>query len=318
MAEPFWPVYGVPGVFEPNTETVETPPGSGLYSTGTLVETPLGSGLYAFTVALPSPPDITPHTDYAPVPRVDVLFDNLPFGAVYVTVFQISAEGTIPVRSAIRSFAAGGYFITDYEVPLGIPVSYRAEQFDAAGNSMGFTDTATTQVDIPVGVAVFQDPLEPAVSAVVGCEASFAETLSRTREVKRHLIGFETIALMGAMSLLEDVNLRVWADADVTQRKFDAVLSRTQVLVRTMPPMPLPRAFHVVIPSPKRVPFDIRFDGETNVWDLTAFEVTRSTLDIIVPPVTWQRVIDAYPTWADVIAAHPTWLDVLKNPPPEA
>jgi len=315
MAEAFWPVYGVPGLYEPNSETPEDPPGSGLYSTGTLVGS---GGLYEFDIAPPLPPQLTPHTDYAPVPRVDILFESLPFGAVELTVLQISDEGVVPVRSAERKFAAGGFFITDYEVPLGIPVSYRAEQFDADGNSMGLTETATVTVNIPVGVAVFQDPLEPDVSAVVGCEESFAASLSRSREVKRHRIGFDTIALMGAMSLLENVNLRSWASTDTDQAKFDLVLERTHVVIRTMPPMPLPRVFHVVIPDITRVPFDLRFDGETNVWDLTAFEVSRSTLDVLVSPVSWRRIIDAYPTWADLIAAHPTWLDVMRNPPPEA
>lgn len=260
---------------------------------------------------------LTGRTDKKPCPRVDILFDSLAAGTATATVYQISDEGKVPVRNAEGVYAAGGLFVTDYEVPLGVPVTYTAEQFDASGVSLGYTTQATVQVDSLPGAAWVQDPLDPSSAVEVGAADGFADEVKETREVKLVRVGNDTVALMAAMGLIENVSLRTWTDSPEDAAAYRAVLRRTQVLVRTMPNMPIPRCLHIVAAVIPRRGFDIAQGGTLYVWDLVGDEVTRSALNIIVPVVTWQRYIDAFPTWGDFDAAYGTWLDALENPPAE-
>jgi len=252
-----------------------------------------------------------------PSPRVELVVSAVDGGVSTVTVLQLSSEGQVVVRNGRRISAAGGAFLVDYEVPLGVPVEYRLEQFNGAGTSLGFTSPVSTQVDIPIGMVVIQDPLAPANAVMLRAERSFAETTGFKRSLQLYPSGNDTIALMGERGLLDSVNLSVIAEADDDQTTLDAILAEGTLLVRTMPPMPVPRALHVVIDSPRRVPFDAHWGGQVSVYQLEGSQVSMLPLDIIVPVVTWQRVIDAYPTWTALMAAHATWLDLIKNPPPE-
>jgi len=261
---------------------------------------------------------LTPWYNANPCPRVDVTITGLATAVQTVTVWQITDEGRVPVRNATNVYAVGGLFVTDYEPPLGVTVSYAAEQFNAAGASLGWTESTSTYLVSGALTAWFQDPLDPASAVMTTMDASFADEVSETREVKLHRIGNETIALMGYQGLIEGLNLRVYTTSAVDADRLRAVLRRTQVLVRTVPPVPIPRALHVVIPKVPQKGIDITGGGEVYVWDLEGDQVTRSSLDLTIPVVSWQRYMNKYATWADFIAAYPTWFDAIKNPPPEA
>jgi hypothetical protein len=264
------------------------------------------------------PVTLTARSDANPCPRVDVSLTGLASTVQSVTVWQITDEGRFPVRNGSNIYAVGGAIVTDYEPPLGVPVSYAAEQFDSAGIFVGWTDSSSTTIAADPVTAWFQDPLDPASAVRTTMDASFADKVSETREVKLHRIGDETIALMGYRGLIQGLTMRVYTTSAADADDLRAVLRRTQVLVRTPPPVPIPRALHVVIPTVPQKGVDITGGGSVYVWDLEGDQVTRSSLDIAVPVVTWQRYINKYPTWADFIAAYPTWFDAMKNPPPEA
>jgi hypothetical protein len=255
--------------------------------------------------------------DMDPSPRVHVTVTD-PFPtADSLTVLQLSIDGQIEVRNGVRISAVGGNFVPDYEVPLGVQVQYRVEFFTAAGVSLGLSEPETTQVDVEVGKAIFQDYLAPENAVMVDAEKRFAEDIKSSRTLQLYRAGLDTIALMGEQGLLESVNLRVVTLTEADQVGLDRILNEGTVLIRTMPPMPVPRLLFAVIGTPTRVPINARWGGTMSYFDLVGDQVSRNILDIIVPVVTWQRIIDAYPTWADLIAAHSTWLDLIKNPPPE-
>lgn len=88
-------------------------------------------------------PTLTPYTDAAPCPRVEVFFDAFAPGTETVTVLRMSGGRTFPVRGAVRAATAGSMTRIDFECPFNMSVAYRAEMLDAAGLSLGFTDTAT-------------------------------------------------------------------------------------------------------------------------------------------------------------------------------
>lgn len=265
-------------------------------------------------------PTLTPSDDMEPSPRVEILFDEAELdGSIdTLTVHQISAAGDIEVRNAILRSAVGGFFITDYEVPIGIPVTYRAEQFDSNGVTLGFTDSADTQVNIAPGALVIQDPLAPENAVLVTAEQRFAEQLGYTRPVRLYPAGLNTVALMGERGLLEGIPLRVFTESEEDAALLADVLAEGTFLVRSMPPFPIPRILHAVVPSPQWIPLDARFGGTWNEWDLTSSQISRNTIDIIVPVVTYERYNDGYATYADFNAARSTYLGHIADPPPEA
>lgn len=82
-------------------------------------------------------------TDAVPCPRVEVFFPSFDAGTARVTVYRLSGGREFQVRGAVNAVTAGSLSRIDFEVPLNVEVSYRAEQFDAAGVSLGFTPTTT-------------------------------------------------------------------------------------------------------------------------------------------------------------------------------
>jgi hypothetical protein len=258
--------------------------------------------------------------DMSPQPRVELVIDpaDLDAATATVTVLQLSKWGQVPVRSARGRAVAGGLAVTDFEAPPGVVTTYRVEQFDAGGASLGFALNLTAQVTIPEGHAVIADPLVPANALLVEAERAFAAELKHSRSTSFYRAGNETIALSGPRSLLQDVNLRCYTETEEDREMFEAITAESVIVVRTMPSMRLPGSFYASTPDVVMLPWDAHEDGETDEWQLTGQEITRPVIDIVVPTYTWQDVIDYYPTWADLIADRATWLDLIRNPPPSA
>ena len=266
---------------------------------------------------------VTPHEDMDPSPRVDVFIDDadLDGSTVTITVHQISVAGDLEVRNMVGVAATGGFAATDYEPPLGVPVTYRVAQYDSGGAELGFALELTTQVDIGDGYAVLSDPLVPAVAVMVEAHIDFGGVLRRTRPTRVYRAGLRTVALMGMQGLLEDVPLRCQTKTLDDADALEDVLAAGQFLVRLMPSGGrLPLILHVVVPSPVQIPIDVQFGGELVEWDMSGTEVSRPEIDIIVPVVNYQLLTDyvasvAGGTYADMQVLWSTYLDLLRNPP---
>lgn len=264
---------------------------------------------------------VTPHTDMDPSPRVVVDIDDsdLDVATSTITVWQISAAGEFRCRGMINQPSAGGFIETDYEVPVGVPVSYRVEQFNASGTSLGFVLNMSTQVDIADGVAVFSDPLSPTRAVLVEAHVDFGGQLVKQRPTRLYRAGGETIALSGQQGMYEEVPLRCQtqtiADADL----LDEILSETQVLIRLMPSGGrLPGVFHAVIPAPTQVPMDVQYGGEWIRWELSGTQVSRTEVDVLVPVYPYSLYAAAFATYGNAALTYSTYLDARRNPPSEA
>lgn len=283
----------------------------------------LDGGVFALELVGPTAPIPSPFVSMDPQPRVELLFDSLPAEAVFARVVQISSEGERTVRTDTVGgvvYAAGGFTVTDYEPPLGVPVTYRAMQYNAAGSELGWTDSATVRLDIDPSMVVVSDPLSPGVAVMVEAKDDFGSRASVSRQVSLVRIGFDTVALMGSAGLASDVPVSVQTKTLADAAQLVRVLRNGYVLVRSMPaPLPLfPRNLHAVIPVVDPVPVDVHWGGEWVLFPLVGQEVTRSELPIVEPTVTWDQVVAAYPTWDALLAAHSTWLDLLSDPPSAA
>lgn len=319
MADELKPVVSQPGVVRiPDTST-EYSPGSGMWSLEGGVETSTGSGIWAF----PAGPAFELTTTSVP-PTVRLAFDesDLP-GSTHTLVVSRTHDGiTETVRSAWALFAAGGAVLTDSEVPVGVSVSYAAEAFDADGNALGKTEAVTAFIDSDPATGWISDPTNPNLVVRVSLLDDFADTLSTVRQVQTYQVGNRVVALLGSLGKLQNINIRVRTDTVEDGQTLALVLAQTSVLIRTSPPADVPRLLYVIVPEVNKTGTggldDIQFGGGAAIWQGTGQEVSTTTLDILVPLVTWQTYIDAFSdaTWADVIAIYSgTWLDAIENPP---
>lgn len=262
-------------------------------------------------------PTLTGYTDMAPCPRVDVLIDaaEVDPSAVTLTIFQSSAEGEFAVRDGSDLTAAGGAFVTDYEAPLGVEVTYFARQYSADGDLIGLTASASTTLVYSSGVAVISDPLAPLGAVQVTCERSFGSSLVPAREISTYRVGRNTVALMGEQGGFRGIPMPVVTFTSESADALEDLIAEGRLLVRTAPPMRLPRLLNIAVSSCAQEPLDFHVGGETVRWPLVGEQIARSELAVLEPVVTWQEYIDAFVTWQDMIDVYPTWLDAISNPP---
>ncbi|ROS52922.1 hypothetical protein [Frigoribacterium sp. PhB24] len=259
---------------------------------------------------------------YAPVltPDVDDTSVGVRFSTVdpktqTMTVVAITEEGSYPVRQADRAYAVGGFQVVDHEAPLGVVVTYRGQMFSADGADLGYTDSASTQLDIDPSLVVFSDPLVPSNRVILEAKGDFGTKRVRRRPGNTFRVGSRTIGLFAPLGLLEAVGLAVQTWTADEAATLNAVLEAMPVLVRSMPPARIPRQLYVAIDQPEVEDIDVQYGGGWSIYPLQGAEVSRSVTDIVVPIVTWQTYMDVYPTWAEFNAAYATWLDAMENPP---
>lgn len=304
----FTPVIGSPGTFQNSVVTPTGTAGIDSISGGTEVDT----GIWQFDVESLS--SITTTTS-PPSARIVYGPDILPTGTQTLHVNRVADGVTYTVRGASNAFAAGGAVIEDWEIPVGVLVTYQATAFDESGVSLGSVEEFTATVSCPPSLAWISDPVNPNSVVQVQARRDFGDTLTNVRQVQTYQVGDRVVALLGAMGKLSNLNLHVQtktlADADMLK----TILMQTSVLIRTTPPTRVPRLLYVVVPQVNEVDNDVQWGGSWVEWALTGTEVSPTTLDILIPVTTWQDYIDAFPTWQDMIDAYDTWFDAMKTPP---
>lgn len=180
-------------------------------------------------------PTLTPYLDADPCPRVEVFFPSFTAGTATVTVYRLAAGRTFDVRGAVRAATAGQLTRIDNEVPFNMPVTYRAEQFNAAGISLGFTDSTT--VTLTVADSWMHNPLDPQGAAKVDLGGGTGGVVSMpTPGVVSYPLGRRVGVVVseprrGVAGLPVDVRTRSDADADRIQAMVGGYGNNTVPLV---------------------------------------------------------------------------------------
>lgn len=264
-------------------------------------------------------PTLTAYATMDPQPRVQVAFDEaeLDPATVTISVLQISDAGEVVVRDADRRSALGGFVVVDYEVPLGLLVTYQAREFDVNGAVVGLTDSASVTVSIPVGMVVVSDPLASGRAVLVQAAQGFLSEISASRPLTRYQVGRSTVALMGELRLPTGIPLPVVTFDDASSDALYEILAEGSALFRMMPAMGIRRPLYVSVGSVGQVFVGFPAGASVTTWPVVADEISRTDLDTILPAVTWQRYVDAFDTWQDMIDVYTTWLDAITDPPAE-
>jgi hypothetical protein len=259
-------------------------------------------------------PAATVRLDFDPVPRVELVFSSVPVEAETATVVRLVNGKTSRVRGAVNVFAAGGFATVDTETPFLVDVEYRAELFDAAGETLGFTDGTTVFLDLDI--TCFHNPLDPSTGVQVDPLPSFAAELSQPfmGDVVRPAGSSKPVLVSFGRTAVSGVNLDVATDTTEQAEAFAGLFqsgdipSLPIVCVRTHPRWRLPLPFFAAVLDPREARFDVQFGGEIRYWYLSADEVRAPAEALSAPVLSYLDLEVSYANYSDMEAAYATYL----------
>lgn len=171
-----------------------------------------------------SAPTLTAYVDAAPCPRVEVFFPSFDAGTAYVTVYRLVGGQERQVRGAVAAPTGGTLTRIDFEVPFNRPATYRAEQFNASGVSLGFTPSAS--ITVVSALSWMHNPLNPEGAARIELGGDSASRIERptpgvvSRPRGRRVGVVLTEPRQGVSGLQLDVRTTTETDADLVQAMF--------------------------------------------------------------------------------------------------
>lgn len=263
-------------------------------------------------------PVLTLYTDANPMPRVEVRFTSLAVGTATVTAWRRTEGREYVVRGALRAVASSAFARIDFEIPFGVPATYWAEMFDAAGMSLGETGETTTTLfcdDMWV-----HNPLDP----FGGVVADFREDAAR--EISRPVPGAvfypqgATVGkiIAGRRQGIQGVVLDVITDSVASADKVRVMLG--DYSSSTVPALcfrlgnghqvRLPRPFFTAVLDIVEQDMNYVLGGSQIVHTMSGGEVSPPSAALFVPLLTRADINAFYSTRAAANAANATRLDL--------
>lgn len=243
-------------------------------------------------------PTLTPNlTDN---PFVEVFFDSVHPSAQRLTIYRISENREWLVRGGVD--IAVGVAALDFEIPFQTQAAYRAEQFDALGNSLGFTESSFITLD--VDDVWVHNPLNPREGVRLGKHAlvlGTAESIRRPYDGEHvyiegaptaRWIGSRRRGIAGMPMILAVEELE---NADALQAML-STYSDHQIgvlCVRTPPPVRIPRTLFTSAPDVDEISIDVEWGGTRTDFQFTVTEVTPPFPGLVVPLLTYDD-LDAF------------------------
>lgn len=264
---------------------------------------------------------VTPYLDESPCPRVEVYVTAGPTGSVAVTVWRLAGGREYKMRGAVKAPYSGAFTRIDFEVPLGIPVTYRVEYLNAAGKSLGFVSAA------PVTLAVtdtwIHNPLDPQGATRVDLMDTAGQTISRpvpgeiSRPIGRRVGVLLTRPRQGVTGLVLDVATETFAEAD----RMQAMLGDYD---RDMPPVLCVRKGthnRMRIPSPlflgvldmTEEDVGVKFGREDTIQRMTGDESAPPVPGLFIPLLRRADINAYYATRAAIGADNLTRIAVNRR-----
>lgn len=251
-------------------------------------------------------------------PYVEVFFDpaDLNVATARIRIYRFSDNRTWLVRGGVD--VAPGVAAVDFEAPFGVPSVYRAEQFDSAGASLGYTPSSTATLDVTVPWV--HNPLYPGEAVQLGEYALLKGTASKTT---RPLIGDayqtqgSTVATWigsrrrGLVGLPVGFAVDSLEAMDGLQRMLgDYDAPRVGVLcLRTPPPVRIPRTLFTTAQEPEEQFGNTQWGGERSNFWFTGIEVKPPFPGIVESLLSYADLDAAYATYSARDAAYASYYD---------
>jgi hypothetical protein len=254
-------------------------------------------------------PTLLPAIDSNPCPRVLVSFTSLASGTQTINVYRTAEGRTFQVRGGVNLYAAGGVSVMDFECPFGVPASYQAEQFNASGVSLGFTDQ--TSITLAVTDTWVHQPLSPALAVTGKIMMDSANDFMRPSPGQtvwpEGAVAGRTISgqRQGLVQMPLHIKLGSAADSDEFASMFGGYTTNFPpvLCIRTPAVLRIPRLLfasclqaHEVIGGVNRL----------FTWQLTVDEVSPPAPGLILPLLRRMDIDAAYATRAAMDAAYAT------------
>ncbi|RLP76336.1 hypothetical protein D9V32_05555 [Mycetocola tolaasinivorans] len=263
---------------------------------------------------MPYKPTITAYTDAAPCPHVEVFFPSFAPGTVTVTVRRTAGKDTHDLRGAVRARVAGALTKIDFEVPFGVATQYRAQMFNAAGASLGWTDPGW--VTVRETATWLHNPLNPQGAVKVQFRGSALQGISRplqgeiVQPIGRPKGMLITSGRSGVTSAVLDVITDDLDSADKVQALLGSAAQplggvlcfRTGATDRVRIPQP----FYAAVMDIEEVDFDYALGGTKIAHHMTGTEASPPAAGIFVPLLTRRHLNAFFSTRAAFNAAYPS------------
>jgi len=270
---------------------------------------------------MPYAPTVTVLSDANPCPRAEVLFTSFAAGTARVTVSRQAAGREYRVRAAVNAATAGALSRVDYEIPFGVPVTYRAEMFNTTGLSLGFTDTATVTVSAPD--TWVHNPLNPGGAVKVAFRDTALRALSRPVEgdVVYPMGRRVGVVVSGQRRGLRGVRLDVVTDTIEQADAFQALAGGYDAAtvpvvcfrVGAADRIRIPRPFYASVMDAVEVDRTYVLGGQMIDHQVVGDEVTPPTEALLVSLLRNADIKAFYATNAAIRAANATNLAVTRR-----
>lgn len=258
---------------------------------------------------------ITLSAQTSPAPHVEVIAEDFG-GASTVTLWRTAGRRQFRVRGAVRVSAAGTVSVQDFEAPLGVESSYRAELFDGNGDRIEYSDVETVTLPAPAHpfLAWWHNPLEPENSVLVEMRGSATRTLQRPVDVEVLRVRGRSVGVAmfsNARSGMERIVLDCVTMTTSDRDRFDTLFGEYDdpttiaiVCVRAHPAAELPPTLFAVVGAPSRLIYDGANVGELAYWSATGSEVAPPPEALVMSLLGYDDFTAFYDDYAAFTAAY--------------
>ncbi|WP_439593886.1 hypothetical protein [Microbacterium sp.] len=265
---------------------------------------------------------IAPFPDMGPVPRVELVVDPGDLLTDTVTVdFERRAEDrTFKVRGGMSRSATTTAVVMDYEAPFQIESVYSARCMDEDGAYMGtVTLDATT---LAFGGTVIQQPFDPKLAVEVVRLAAMAGPVRQSTPgdlVRTENSGLPTLIGTGIRGGVEGFTLAVRTDTLAAYRALQATLGTYEQpqlqawLIRTPPPILLPRVFFCAAPSLDAIERTLHFGEERVEFTAVVTEIEPPAPGLSPAVLRYSDLVALFDSYSDIAATYTLYSDILRD-----
>lgn len=242
-------------------------------------------------------------------------YNNLVTSAQVVRVAPDGVE-TILKSGDKFTLVQGKGTLYDYEVPLDVPVWYKAYQLVPTGSGGNWIGSGTAQTMLSHGVSWLKDPAYPSNNLRLDYVEGVPSLSRKARAGVFDIIDRSTPIIVTARRQSASGDLTFTTMTQTDYEKVVRLVNRGEILLLSSPPTyGVGNVYvHVGDVTEERVALGDATDWVRR-WTLPVLVVDRPlSLTTTVPLERWQDVKSTWATWNDLYAANLTW-DQVKTLP---